>query len=374
MSSEFWTRQILPGSFSAVSDGFFNWYRREFFNLFSPDLLEWLTDQGDRQLILRAGERDLWCTDKRGGRSWRLSADEISSSSLDEALARHSLTPAAVRIGIEIDAGSFFVRRFDIPSIALTSLPKLLASDIERKTPFTLDDIIYGHTFARHESAAEKTQISLWILRKDIAAEAAKLGGIKFKEISFIRPVGGNPSETKPIIELGDRKKSSKILGRITLALCMLTLLFAIVGIGATLWRQAALNEELDSKIHDMSTRAARLRQIIDKASAESRLLTVLRSARREPLFADVWEEIARILPDSAFLTELRVTENKPNERIVDIIGFANSAVGLPAQFNKSLLFNEATLTAPITPDPHEKRESFSLQAKIERRLPESNQ
>ena len=374
MSSEFWTRHILPGSFSAATDSFLNWYRREFFNLFPPEMLEWLTDQGDRQLILRAGERDLWCTDRRGVRTWRLTADEISSSSLEEALTRHGLAPTAVRIGIEIDAGAFFVRRFDIPSVALASLPKLLISDIERKTPFKLDDIIFGYTTARHEGAADKTHISLWIIRKDIAAEAAQFSGLNTQKVSFIRPVGGAPSEIKPIIELGDRKKSSQIPSRITLALCTMTILLGLIGIGGTLWRQATLNNELDTKINEMAARAARLRQVIDKASAESRLLTVLRSARREPLFADVWEEVAKILPDSAFLTELRLSENKPNERVVDIIGFANSAVGLPAQFNKSLLFNEATLTAPITPDPHEKRESFSLQAKIEPRPPESNQ
>ena len=61
--------------------------------------------------------------------------------------------------------------------------------------------------------------------------------------------------------------------------------------------------------------------------------LIALRTARREgPQFADLWEETARILPDNAYVTDFRLSEPKPNEHVVDIIGFANSAVGLPAR------------------------------------------
>jgi general secretion pathway protein L len=109
------------------------------------------------------------------------------------------------------------------------------------------------------------------------------------------------------------------------------------------------------------------VRQIADRAAAESRLLSVLRNARRNgPLFSDLWEETARILPDGAFVTDLRLTEPKANERVLEIVGFADSAVGLPALFEKSPLFSHAGLTAAITPDPREKREGFSLQAKID--------
>ena len=373
VSSEFWTPELMLGSLRRAVNRYLTWYRREFFSLFPPDIRSWLIDQGNRQLVLGVGERDLWCVDSRGSRCWRLAADEISASSLDEALANHSLTRAQVRIGLEIDAGSFFVRRFDLPSVALANLPRLLISEIERKTPFNPVDVIYGHTSEPLPEAPDKTRVALWILRKDLAADAATPAGLKISDISFIRAVGGDSMALKPTIELGEGSKGSHLLRKISLSLCLMILIFAAIGVGATLWRQSTINDELDSRITDMTVRATRVRQIVDKASAESRLLTVLRSARREPLFADVWEEIARILPDNTFLTEMRLSETKLNDRTIDIVGFASSAVGLPALFNKSSLFNEAALTSPITPDAHEKREGFSLQAKIERRPTENN-
>jgi general secretion pathway protein L len=373
VSSEFWTRDVLQGSFKAAADRFFAWYRREFFSLFRPETVAWLTDRGDRVLILRAGERELWCIDGRGARSWSLTAEEIEASSLKEALASRDLARSAVRIGLDIEAGAFFVRRFDIPTVALANLPKLLAADIERKTPFRLADVVYGHTAARNPAAPDKTRIVLWILRRDLVVDVAALAGLDIADIAFIRPVGGaDAGEERPVIEIESRKESSHRTRNIALALVAATVVFAVIGVVATLWRQAALNEELDAKIQEMTARAARVRQVVDKASAESRLLSVLRSARHdEPLFADLWEETARILPDSAFVTDLRLSETRPAEKALDIVGFASSAVGLPALFNKSPLFNDAALTAPITPDPREKREGFSLQAKIERKAPE---
>ncbi|RTL90811.1 MAG: fimbrial assembly protein [Hyphomicrobiales bacterium] len=372
MASEFWTREILEGSVRTSALRFLAWYRREFFSLFPPETAAWLTDRGDRQLILRAGDPDLWCIDARGGRLWRLSGEELASSTLEEALRTRGLARNAVRIGLEIESDAFFVRRFDVPSAAAASLPKLLVADIERKTPFRLAEVLYGHTAAKHPGNPDKLRVTLWILRRDIAESAVERAGLAFSDIAFVRPADPRGGAQTPLITLAAKSETSHLFRNLALGLCAAAAGFFIIGVAATLWRQNALAEELDGKIQEMSARAARVRQVVDRASSESRLLSVLRIARRNgPQFADLWEETARILPDSAYVTDFRLSEPKPNEHAVDIAGFASSAVGLPALFNKSPLFSDAGLTAPITPDPKEKREGFSLQAKLEHRKPE---
>jgi general secretion pathway protein L len=72
-------------------------------------------------------------------------------------------------------------------------------------------------------------------------------------------------------------------------------------------------------------------------------------------------------LPDGVFVSDMRLVEAREGERSIEIVGLADSAASLPALFDRSPLFAEAKLTAPITPDPIEKRESFSLQAKVRR-------
>ncbi|MCC3245802.1 PilN domain-containing protein [Methylocystis sp. WRRC1] len=367
MASEFWTRDVLEGSLKAAAARFFEWYRSEFFALFPPKTAAWLSDRGDRELILRAGERELWLVDARGAPAWSLSVDEIAASSLEEALSRRGVTRKTAKIGLEIDGSAFFVRRFDIPAVAASNLPRLLIADIERKTPFRLSDVIYGHATAKHPVSPDKLSVSLWILRRDMVVRAIENSGLAMTDLAFVRPSGLSPmAGPAPVIVLEATSESSHLFRNVAIGLCAATALLAALGVGATLWRQSATNEELDAKIQEMSARAAKVRQIADRASAESRLLSVLRNARRTgPLFADLWEETARLLPDGAYVTDLRITEPRANERALELVGFADSAVGLPALFEKSPFFSDAGLTAAITPDAHEKKEGFSLAARI---------
>lgn len=367
LSSEFWTRDLLEGSLKAAAGRFLDWYRGEFFALFPQKTAAWLADRGDRELILRAGDRDLWLLDGRGAPAWSVSVDEIAASSLEEALSRRGVARKTAKIGLEIDGGAFFVRRFDIPGVAAANLPKLIVADIERKTPFRLSDVLYGHATAKHPAAPDKLRVSLWILRRDIVARAIENSGLAMSDLAFVRPSGLSASAgAAPDIVLEGATETSHFFRNSAIGLCVATALFAALGVGATLWRQARINEDLDAKIQEMSARAARVRQIADRASAETRLLATLRNARRAgPLFADLWEEVSRILPDGAYVTELRLTEPRANERVLELVGFADSAVGLPALFDKSPLFTDAGLTAAITPDPREKREGFSMQAKV---------
>jgi general secretion pathway protein L len=321
---------------------------------------------------LRSGDRELRCVDQRHTPLWSVGADEISESSLEEALARRGVARHAAKVGLEIDSAAFFIRRFDIPAVALNNLPKLLVADVERKTPFRLDDVVYGHTVEKHPASPDKLRVSLWILRRDFIESAIAASGIQYSDVSFIRPAASSQTAgPAPVITIARAVNASYKYRYLALGLCAATLLFGAIGVGATLWRQSALNEELDAKIQEASTRATRVRQVVDRASSESRLLSVLRNVRRnEPQFADLWEETARILPDGAYVTDFRLSEPKPNEKALDIVGFADSAVGLPALFNKSPLFADAGLTAPITPDPRERREGFTLQTKLEQKHP----
>ena len=72
------------------------------------------------------------------------------------------------------------------------------------------------------------------------------------------------------------------------------------------------------------------------------------------------------MLPADSWLTELRVSEiaHKP-EQLVAMTGFSSSAADLVALVDKSPLFADAALTAPIALDQTEQRERFALQARL---------
>lgn len=362
--------ELLGGPLGRAASRAWSWYCREIRAIIAPETLTWLLDRGDRRLVLRAGEKDLRFVDGAGAIPAPISADELMASSLAEALARRGIARDAIQTALEIDSSAFLVRRFDIPTIAMVNLPKLLVADIERKTPFHASDVVYGHHCRVHSEAPDKASVELWILRRDIISKALEGAGVTLEDIAVISPQAfGNNTTKPPIINLDNRTKEVDWFYRLVIGLSGLTVLFALVAVGATLWRQDLMGVELNAKIVETSARASHVRQAADHASAESRLLTTLRLEKENtPQFADLWEEASRLLPDGAYVTELRLTEAKAGERSIELVGFADSVVGLPALFDKSQIFSDAALTAAITPDAREKREGFSLRAKVGRK------
>jgi general secretion pathway protein L len=372
MSSSIWRKEYFEGSLVRAASRAWTWYRAEFFALFQPSTLAWLLDRGERRLVLRAG---------RAPRAWELVsaegealaapilAEELTASSLDEALERRGATRAATKVVVEIPRDAFFLRRFDAPLAALADLPRLLAAEIERKTPFALADVLHSHVATPHPASAEKLAVEQWILRRDLLPRLLDGSGLATDDVDIVHPDWPRDVSTPaPTMPLGRAAEAPHAEGRVAAAAALLAFVLLVVGVAATVWRQEQDAAALDAQIAEVSRRAADARQIADRASAESRLLATLREERQTfPSFADLWEEVSRLLPDGAFATELRLAEGRDGERTIELVGLAESAASLPALFDRSSLFAGAKLTAPITPDPVEKRESFSLQATVRR-------
>lgn len=371
MSSSIWRKELFEGSLAGGAARAWAWWRAEFFALFSPATLAWLLDRGERRLVLHVGEQAaVLCLQAGKGDepSAPILPEELAASTLDAALAARGVTRAATKIVVELPRAAFFVRRFDAPLAAQGDLPRLLTMEIERKTPFKLADVLHGHLVAPHPSAADKLTVEQWILRRDLLGRAIESSGLSIDEIDGVQPRwpedDSHPapmmSVRREVVEGPDRE------GRIALAAGVLALVLFAIGFGVSVWRQQQEMEALDAAIAEASARAASARRIADRAATDSRLLTTLREARaKNPTFAELWEEVSRLLPDGAFASEMRLTERREGGRSIEIVGFSDSAATLPALFDKSSLFSEAKLTAPITPDPVEKRESFALQASV---------
>jgi general secretion pathway protein L len=371
----FWSRELFEGSLGAAAARFWSWYKQEFLALFPQKTVAWLLDRGDRKLILHNthGVSALECADDgQGALMAPILADEVLASSLDEALARRGMARESTQIILEIDSNAFFVRRFDIPVAAQPNLPRLLAAEIERKTPFRAADVLHGHVSAASPDNPEKLAIEQWILRRDLLERALEGSGVAPQDLDVVRPFWPADAQTPgpaPRIAVGGRAEASNWFRAAAILLVSLAAVLFLAGLGLTLWRQERIGAELDAKVAEVSSRASRVRQIADRAAAESRLLATLRREReRIPMLADLWEEVSRLLPDGAYVTELRLSEMRDGERIVDLVGYSDQAVGLPALFDRTPLFSDAALTAPITPDANEKREGFSLQAKVKQK------
>jgi len=148
---------------------------------------------------------------------------------------------------------------------------------------------------------------------------------------------------------------------------------FLVAGLGLRAWRLEQIGPQLDVAIAASEQRAGVVWLMAKQATSECALLS---SSRREPentlSLADLIEKTARILPVSAYPTERRLSEPKPGERNIDLVGLVSSAANLPALLDNSPLFAKTALTAAIMQDLQEKRERFPMQTRVRAENPAS--
>jgi len=129
------------------------------------------------------------------------------------------------------------------------------------------------------------------------------------------------------------------------------------IGDGVLFWRQqerAIAATEAQAAIE--RERALAVRGLEDEIARVRSSLRALEERRRLPSTADLWRETSRVLPDNSWVTDWRVRGG-----MVSTAGFSATATELVGTFERSPLFAEASLDAPITLDALNGRERFSL-------------
>jgi general secretion pathway protein L len=349
-------------SLSGALRNFLDWERREAEKLLPRALRSWALGRVARVAVVSANAAELAVAEAPGSPGFRISGAEILSGSLDAALARRKLSRKGLVLTLELPAKAFLTRRFDLPSAALSRLDAVATAEIERKTPFRREDLFVQTSVQPHADPGKAT-VALTLLRRDLAARALDGSGLALDDLAAIRAAPGDgPPRAIALGGAGNDRRFIRAAG----ALATLAAVLMLAGLGLDVWRQSQQAAELDASIADLSAQAAKIRRSADRAGQESQLLQHLRAARaHDAPMTELWEEISRLTPDSAYLSELRLTQAKDGERSAELTGLARSAVDLPLLYGRSPLVAEATLTAPITIDAREKMESFSLRLKF---------
>lgn len=369
MTELIWRKDLTTESITQALGGVWSWYLAQARAALPPSALTWLLDRGERKLIIKAHAHEIVVNAGGDG------AKDSAASSARDILRRLAEGNQSVKVILELPRDKFFVRSFDAPAAARASLAQSLPKEIERKTLFKLDDIYFGHVIGKSPGHPEKLHVTQWILRRDIAQAIAEQAGLSLAEIDLVRPEPGSDGTNElPQISLKRDAQASNWFRRALIIMGAAGLFLLLAGFGVRAWRVDQIGARLDGEIAVSEQRAGVVRLMANQATAEGALLSGLRRERENtPSLSDLIEETARILPNSAYLTEWRLSEPKPGERSVDLVGLANSAADLPALFDKSPMFMSTALTAAIMPDLQEKRERFSIQMRVRAKNPSSH-
>ncbi len=280
--------------------------------------------------------------------------DAFAVNELDERLARLSSEgDVRARCGvIRLGQSRYVLRPLSRLSLPASRLAAAAALDLGVSTPFKADQV-------RILPVSGAAQASTYAIVKhailDQALTAFRKSAISVASIEFETPNG--IATLTPGAESVLQKRSDDWRKRLALASCAATAL-ALCATFAHVWVRNKVALADISKLVEVVTADAKIaRKALDQRAQSLAELTALRKniEDTEPV-TGVWEELARVLPDSAYLTDLSVKGGE-----VSVSGYASQAAALVVALEQSPLFSKAEFTAPVIKTPGIEGERFQI-------------
>ena len=289
---------------------------------------------------------------------------KLSGPDVWDFLGQLGQSRPGTKVGLRLPFSACYLRRLEIPASARHQAGSILALDLERATPFKANDVLTSHYL--EPSPARKGWLNACQLIAKRATAAKWIAdiealGLKVARIDCWAQDGKSPIPidflSTPATGSGPRAAGRKS-----------RLLFAILAVALALSATAVAISRHEAALQTLETQVAaaradatigrQKRDEIEMAASQTAAMRAFRLGR--PATVDIIEEVSRLLPDAVSLTDLKIDSNT-----IDLSGFAKSAADVIPIFERSQMFKDATLTAPVTFDGTENKEHFSLRAKF---------
>lgn len=344
--------------------GFFSWWGSELSEL----LPSWILGNGGpvAPLIVSVEDAGLRFIDTRNGKA----ADETQPQEImptQEVLDRLGELRRSKRVtsvGLRLPYRAVFVRRVELPAAASSNFGRLLAFDLDRATPFKAKDVFTSYYIERTPASPGK----VWVCHLVVKRSAIETLKSRIEEmgaaVAAIDCWNEDGSAPLPVNFLEGDADPAPTARRRSIMIQALGTAAALLIVSATYFvferRQTAL-QELDAQTARLKVRAQEVRETLARSQNAFSEIANLKRLRAETVSkVYVIEELTRLLPDTAYVTDLKMEGST-----VDISGLATGAASLLATLERSTLFFNATSTAPLTFDQQQDKERFSIRAHI---------
>jgi general secretion pathway protein L len=270
-----------------------------------------------------------------------------------------------MRVDVILPAGCCLIRCRNVPAAAADRIGDVLSLEVERATPFRAEDIrqawrVIGPTPSDRTSLQLIHVIAKRRLVDPLLAEA-RHAGVRVSSVDVAGADGGRMR----VNLLGPGETPLSLAGWLNRAIGIAGVLFVLISAAAAvvaLQRQDDALAQLEAENNVARKEAQAARRRVQDADSQSQRIGLLRLRRAEGhRVVAVWEELTRRLPDTAWLTNLRVENDT-----LWIDGYARSASELVSVIAASPMFSGVALSAPVVREEGRASERFQIRMKIE--------
>jgi general secretion pathway protein L len=266
------------------------------------------------------------------------------------------------QIDLILSSSRFLCRPLDLPKRAGEFLEGIVRSQIDRLTPWSTAQAVFGWTPPRE---AAKDRIELTVVataRARVAPYVQSLvdAGAASISVSAVPNIDGDGAAPVRILQQrGTGARHTHIIRRGLMGVLAAAALSMVLAIVADQIAGAALDAQKSDVLHRIAERrTAILRSGSAGASSAEALLE--QRKRATPSSVVVLEALSSILPDHTYATELRIEGDR-----LQVVGITHEAPSLIRLIEQSPHFTRATFFAPTTRLPGDPGERFHIEARI---------
>lgn len=285
--------------------------------------------------------------------------EALEFGSLESLISEMKNSPSLYK---KMDVLAFDESRYLYRKLSDSYLPdyrihELAVLDLISQTPFEHEDV-----FIIPDSCNGRGK-GYYILKKSIlnpALNALKSVKLKPKFLSF-HSLG--EINALPFQSISNIKKTNFFSRNLMAIFAILVFVFGAITFAHFQVRYETAADELDVQIATISKDVKEVRSIIaNQRELSDRLSNVLDLKNNASSTIEVWEEFSRILPDSSWLSVLKISEDK-----ITASGYSRNAASLIEIIDGSTLFADAGFDGPVVAIPGKDIQRFAIQVRLEK-------
>jgi general secretion pathway protein L len=261
-----------------------------------------------------------------------------------------------LKCALRLEDGNALIRRLSPIRLPESRLRTAALLDLEIATPFRRAQ---AHALSLKGCAGS----SYAIVKRSILDTVLEACAVAKLEIGRIDIVSQAVTHCVSLRDAGLLSDETRGQGKRWQRTPLIVVVMAAVGIVAHLTVQYnTAIRQVESGLGQLTEEAKAVKSALDLRAARIAEIRALRANfEKRKLVSAIWEELARVLPDSSFLTDLVVKDST-----VSISGYSAAASSIIVALEGSVMFDQASFTAPVVKVPGTTGDRFAIDLKMD--------
>jgi general secretion pathway protein L len=281
----------------------------------------------------------------------------------EQAQEVEDLTRRTREVVLCLPADKVLVKTLTLPLAAEENLREVLGFEMDRQTPFSLEQIYYDYLLSARKSRKNALTLDLVVTPRLFLDDLLTLlKGIGFQphQATTCRKKTRQPLPVN-LLPAEDRQRGPDSARYLNLALGVLALVLLLGTIALPLVNKLQAIHALETRVELATGKAEvtrRLREEVEHLGTGSRFLVEKKQAA--PLVLEIVNELTHILPDDTWINRLDIKGQE-----VQIQGQSVSAAALIPLIESSERLHNPRFRSPVTKMPRSNTERFHLSAEV---------